>query len=69
MASVVVVMFAGMLGGNRLMDGWCGQTDGVTPLYIACEKGHDMVVRTLLASGTNVNQALAVSRMGVVVCG
>ena len=40
---------------------WCGQDDGATPLWIASQNGHDLVVRTLLASGAIVNQSTTVS--------
>ena len=43
---------------------WRGQADGATPLWIASQNGHDVVVRTLLASGANVNQATTVSGVG-----
>ena len=33
------------------------QTDGTTPLYAACLKGHVEVVRVLVATGAAVNQA------------
>ena len=34
------------------------QTDGCTPLYIACKFGRIDVVRALLAAGAAVNQAM-----------
>jgi hypothetical protein len=34
-----------------------GQTDGCTPLYIACDNDHVKVVRALLGAGAAVNQA------------
>ena len=33
------------------------QTNGATPLYIACQNGHVECVRALLGSGAVVNQA------------
>ena len=40
---------------------WRGQDTSATPLWIASQEGHDLVVRTLLASGANVNQSTTVS--------
>ena len=34
--------------------------DGMTPLYIACSEGHNLIVDILLKSGANVNQACTV---------
>jgi ankyrin repeat protein len=31
--------------------------DGSTPLYIACEEGHDIIVEALLGQKADVNQA------------
>ena len=39
------------IASHALMCGW--QADGSTPLYLASEKGHDAVVKTLLASGAS----------------
>ena len=36
------------------------QDNGSSPLYIASQKGHDMLVKMLLAAGANVNQTTAV---------
>ena len=44
---------------------WCGQDDGCTPLLIASQEGRDVAVRTLLASGANVNQGRTVGVVGV----
>ena len=35
--------------------------DGRTPLYMACEKGNETVVKLLLDGGSDVNKATDVS--------
>ncbi len=34
----------------------CGQTDGTTPLFIACQEGHVEAVKALVEQGASVNQ-------------
>ena len=45
------------------------QDDGLTPLWLALERGADEVVLALLACGANVNASLAVRNVPVVVVG
>jgi ankyrin repeat protein len=44
-------------------------TDGATPLYIACGKGHQAVAGLLLDRGADVNQALVCCGGGEGACG
>ena len=37
--------------------------DGSTPLYIACQNGHETVVKLLLDGGSDVNKARDVSNI------
>ena len=41
--------------------------DGVTPLYVACQGGHKIIVDILLKNGANVNFTVTVSVL-VVIC-
>ena len=37
--------------------------DGTTPLYVACQNGHETVVKLLLDGGSDVNKATDVSNI------
>ena len=45
---------------SELCGCWYLQDTGATPLYVASQEGHDVVVTALLASGAAVNQARTV---------
>ena len=36
--------------------------DGISPLYVACQNGHEEIVDTLLMNGANVNLATTVRK-------
>ena len=41
---------------------WLSQ-DGTTPLFMACQNGHETVVKLLLDGGSDVNKAMVVSKI------
>ena len=45
---------------NKILMGFVLQ-DGLSPLYMASQKGHLDIVKTLIEAGANINQAVKVS--------
>ena len=66
--AALVFVYVLELGRERVVRVMCEcrylQDFGATPLYVACQEGHDAVVTALLASGAAVNQATTVGVRG-----